>query len=436
MDTKRLDYQVSPGGFVRGTIVVPGDKSISHRAVMLASIAQGTSRLRGLLEGEDVLHTIAAFRQLGVHVVGPEQGACTITGAGPGGLQPSDTPIDLGNSGTAMRLLMGLLAGQGIDAQLVGDESLSRRPMERVAEPLRRMGADISTSDSGTPPVTVHGAGGLRGIKITLPVASAQVKSAILLAGLTAHGKTCVTEPAPTRDHTERMLSGFGVACERRGATICIDGGGSLQATDIDVPGDLSSAAFFLVGGLLAAEGEVRLPAVGVNPTRTGIIEILRAMGAQIVLDNPRTVCGEPLADLVVSKSALSGHAIDPRWVPLAIDEFPILCVAAAVASGRTVIRGAEELRHKESDRIAVMAQGLHSLGIAVEELPDGMMIDGGRVQGGTVDSHGDHRVAMAFAIAGLVAEGPVVIQDCANIATSFPRFYQTARQAGLRLDG
>ncbi len=413
---------------------MPGDKSISHRAVMLASIAIGTSHVRGLLQGEDVLRTMDAFRALGVAIQGPDAGAITVTGAGPAGLAPCEDPIDLGNSGTAMRLLMGLLAGQGVRAQLVGDASLTRRPMERVAQPLRLMGARIVTSANGTPPVHIEGDTRLQGTKSRLTIASAQLKSALLLAGLGASGETCVTEIAPTRDHTERMLQGFGVPCKRDGLTVCVSGGSVLHAQDIDVPADLSSAAFFLVGGALAGD-EVTLPAVGVNPTRTGVIDILKVMGARIEHYNTRTVCGEPVADLRVAQSPLTGIEIDPNLVPLAIDEFPVLCVAAAAANGVTVITGAEELRHKESDRIAVMAQGLKTLGINVQEQKDGMVIHGGTIRGGTVESHGDHRIAMAFCVAALVAQEPIHVRDCANIATSFPGFRDIAAQAGLRFE-
>jgi 3-phosphoshikimate 1-carboxyvinyltransferase len=334
-----------------------------------------------------------------------------------------------------MRLLTGLLAGQAFDATLTGDESLRRRPMRRVAEPLAAMGARVETAAGGLPPVTVRGGARLAGIDYAMPVASAQVKSALLLAGLYAGGRTCVTEPAPTRDHTERMLRAFGYPVTVDGARVCLDGGGRLNACDIEVPADISSAAFFLVGASIAPGSDVTLAGVGLNPTRTGVIEILRRMGARISVMNERLAGGEPVADLRVRSAPLKGIAVPPELVPLAIDEFPALFVAAACAEGETVVTGAEELRVKESDRIAVMAEGLRVLGAHAEPTPDGMRILGNSFRGGRVDSHGDHRIAMAFAMAALRASAPVEIMDCANVATSFPGFESLARSAGLALE-
>lgn len=417
-----------------GEIRVPGDKSISHRAVMLGCIADGTTRVTNLLEGTDVLCTIEAFQSMSVAIEGPENGSLTIQGVGLHGLGSPAGVLDLGNSGTAMRLLTGLLAGQQFESRLGGDESLSARPMRRVIDPLNQMGANIDSTVRGTPPLTVRSAGRLKGIHYVLPVASAQVKSAVLLAGLYAAGETCVEEPRPTRDHTERMLSGFGYPCRRADGKVCLSGGGRLVGSHIDVPADLSSAAFFIVASAIAPGSQLRLPGVGVNPTRTGIIEILRRMGASIELHSEREICGEPVADMVVRYARLRGVEVPAELVPLAIDEFPALCIAAACASGSTTIRGAAELRHKESDRISSMVAGLRLLGIDVEEFPDGMRITGGAMQGGTLDSFGDHRVAMAFCVAGLRSHARIRIRDCGNIMTSFPGFLRTASACGFEI--
>ncbi|GIX30651.1 MAG: 3-phosphoshikimate 1-carboxyvinyltransferase [Porticoccaceae bacterium] len=419
---------------LEGRVRVPGDKSISHRAVMLGSLAEGVTEVSGFLEGEDALATLAAFRSLGVPIEGPEEGRLRIHGVGLHGLEAPGHPLYLGNSGTSMRLLAGLLAGQRFDSELTGDESLSRRPMRRVAEPLARMGAKVETSPAGTPPLRIYGGRRLVGIDYAMPVASAQVKSALLLAGLYARGQTRVTEPAPTRDHTERMLAGFGWPVRREGATVVLDEGGSLRATAVDVPADISSAAFFLVAATLVPGSDLLLEHVGVNPTRTGVIDILRAMGADIELVRPRTCGGEPVADLRVRHARLRGIAIPEAWVPLAIDEFPVLFVAAACAEGTTVLAGAGELRVKESDRIQVMAEGLASLGIDARPTADGIVIKGGRLRGGRVASHGDHRIAMAFAVAGLVADGPVEVEETRNVATSFPGFVALANAVGFDL--
>jgi 3-phosphoshikimate 1-carboxyvinyltransferase len=428
-------YTVQPGGRLAGTLRVPGDKSVSHRSIMLGSIAEGVTRISGFLEGEDALATMNVFRALGVRIDGPVAGAVTVHGVGLRGLNTPDRVLDCGNSGTSMRLLAGLLAPQRFDSELTGDASLRKRPMRRVADPLAAMGARIDTADGGRPPLRIHGNPSLHGIEYAMPVASAQVKSALLLAGLYASGTTRITEPAPTRDHTERMLGAFGYAVRRDGATVSLAGGGPLQATAIGVPADISSAAFFMVGATIAPESDVTLEGVGVNPTRTGVIEILRLMGADLTLLNARQLGGEPVADIRVRSAALRGIDIPRELVPLAIDEFPALFVAAANARGRTVLQGAEELRVKESDRIQAMADGLAAIGARAGATPDGMIIDGAAYTGGTVESHGDHRIAMAFAMAALAARQPVVINDCANVATSFPGFVGLARRAGLAIE-
>jgi len=431
-NNQNISFQVDAGGSLKGCIRVPGDKSISHRSIMLGAIAEGITRISGFLEGEDSLATLRAFQAMGVDIEGPDEGTVVVHGVGLNGLQAPAQPLDLGNSGTSMRLLSGLLAGQAFDSELVGDSSLMSRPMRRVTGPLAQMGAEIGTTDSGTAPLIIKGGRRLRAIDYHMPVASAQVKSCLLLAGLYAHGRTCVHEPAPTRDHTERMLNGMGypVDCGERAA--CLDGGGRLAAAVIDVPADISSTAFFLVGASIAPGSDLQLQHVGVNPTRTGVLEILKLMGADIVLSNPRVVGGEPVADVRVRAAPLHGIDIPLEQVPLAIDEFPALFVAAACAQGRTVLTGAEELRVKESDRIQVMADGLQALGVDAEPTPDGMIIQGGAIAGGTVDSHGDHRIAMSFAMAALRASGSIRIEDCANVNTSFPGFVTLAGGVGL----
>ncbi len=430
-----VSYTVQPGGRLQGTVRVPGDKSVSHRAIILGSIASGTTPIAGFLEGEDALATMNIFRALGVRIEGPDAGHVTVHGVGLRGLRAPTGVLDCGNSGTSMRLLAGLLAPQPFDCQLTGDASLCRRPMRRVADPLAQMGARIDTAEGGRPPLRIRGHPGLRGIDYAMPVASAQVKSALLLAGLYASGTTRVTEPAPTRDHTERMLAAFGYAVQRDTASVALRGGGALHAAEIAVPADVSSAAFFMVGATIAPESDVTLRDVGVNPTRTGAIEILRRMGADLTVLNPRELGGEPVADIRVRSADLQGIEIPRELVPLAIDEFPALFVAAANARGRTVLRGAEELRVKESDRIQVMADGLAAIGAQAEPTPDGMIIDGGAYAGGIVESRGDHRIAMAFAMAALRARAPIAIRDCANVATSFPGFVGMAHRAGLAIE-
>ena len=433
--TSTSALRVDPGGALTGHVHIPGDKSISHRSVMLGAIADGVSSIAGFLDGADCLATLNAMRALGVTIEGPTGGQVTVHGVGLHGLQPPAAPLDLGNAGTGMRLLTGLLAGQRFASELVGDASLSRRPMRRVTEPLTAMGAHIDTSPAGTPPLRLRGGQPLRGIDYALPVASAQVKSALLLAGLYADADTTITEPAPTRDHTERMLAGFGARVSRAERQVCLHAGSRLQATAMTVPADLSSAAFFLVGASIAPGSELLLEHVGINPTRAGVLALLRLMGADIRELNPREVGGEPVADLAVRAAPLQGITIPPELVPLAIDEFPALFIAAACAQGETVLTDASELRVKESDRIQVMADGLAACGVTAEPRADGIRIVGGTLQGGRVHSHGDHRVAMAFAMAGLCAQAPILIEDCANVRTSFPGFVDKALQAGLTIE-
>ncbi len=399
---------------------------------MLGAIAEGTTEVEGFLEGEDTLATAAAFEAMGVGIERPGATRVRILGAGLRGLRAPEAPLHLGNSGTSMRLLAGLLAGQPFDTELEGDASLSRRPMRRVTEPLTRMGATVVTGEDGTPPLHIRGGRTLEGIDYAMPVASAQVKSCVLLAGLYARGATCVTEPAPTRDHTERMLAAFGYPVQRGSARVCLRGGGLLRGTKVAVPADISSAAFFMVGAAIAPGSELMLEAVGVNPTRTGVVRVLRMMGADIEFVNEREVTGEPRADIRVRSSRLKGVRIPEDLVPLAIDEFPALFVAAACAEGETVLSGAAELRVKESDRIAVMAEGLQRLGADARPTRDGMRIRGGCITGGTVASHGDHRVAMALSMAALAAEQPVRVTDCASVDTSFPGFAVQAGAGGL----
>ncbi len=432
--TKR--FRVQPGGVLRGEILVPGDKSISHRALMLGTLAEGRTEIRGFLEGEDTLATAAALLSMGVAISRPSPQKVLIDGVGLHGLKPPASALYLGNSGTSMRLFSGLLAGQRFGTELTGDSSLSRRPMGRIVEPLSRMGAVIETGPEGRPPLKIRGGVALRGIDYQLPVASAQVKSGVLLAGLYAQGQTCVTEPQATRDHTERMLTQFGYPLIRDGLRVCLEGGGRLQATCIEVPADISSAAFFMVGAAIAPGSDLILRKVGINPTRTGVIDILRAMGADIQVFPIESGEGEPIADIRVRSSELCGIRIATELVPSAIDEFPAIFAAAACAEGETLLSGAEELRVKESDRIAVMVEGLRRLGVDAQPTADGMVIPGqAGFAGGTVDSHGDHRVAMAFAMAALRAQDRVEILDCANVNTSFPGFAVLAGAAGLGIE-
>ena len=430
-----VHFLARPGGKLSGRFRVPGDKSISHRSIMLGSLATGETRVSGFLEGEDSLATLAAFRQMGVDIEGPDEGRVRIQGVGLKGLRAPPDALYLGNSGTSMRLMSGLLAGQSFATTLTGDVSLEGRPMLRVVQPLISMGALIDTQAGGTAPLVIHETAGLEGIDYNMPIASAQVKSCILLAGLYASGTSCVTEPAPTRDHTERMLIGMGYPVQREPGRVCIEGGHILKGIDIDIPADISSAAFFLVAASIAPGSELLLEHVGMNPTRTGIIDILKQMGADIEVSDAHDVGGEPVANLRVCSAVLQGIDIPAELVPLAIDEFPVIFIAAACAQGRTVLTGAEELRVKESDRIQVMADGLQTLGIDAKATADGMIIEGGILGSGRVDSHGDHRIAMAFSVAALCASGKIEIEDCANVNTSFPGFVELAGDAGLQID-
>jgi 3-phosphoshikimate 1-carboxyvinyltransferase len=440
------DYLVQPVPAVAGAVRVPGDKSISHRALMLGGIADGITEVRGFLASEDCLSTMKAMQALGVRVERKAEHEVRVHGVGLKGLKAAGHALDLGNSGTAMRLMTGLLAGQSFDSELIGDSSLMKRPMERAATPLRQMGAKIDT-EGGRPPVRIRGGASLSGIRYELPVASAQVKSAVLLAGLYANGATTVLEPAVTRDHTERMLLSFGCSLDAARGEVRLTPPTQLHACSLEVPGDFSSAAFFMVAGSIAArhdaDQKLTIVGVGINPTRTGLLDILALMGADLRVVNHRSAGAEPVADIEVRPAQLRGIRVPEHLVPLAIDEFPSLFVAAACAQGETVVTGAAELRVKESDRIATMAEGLETLGVSCEVLPDGIRIQGrgqgtgqgGAVfSGGTVDSHGDHRIAMSFSVASVRAAAPIRILDVANVATSFPDFPGIARAAGLNV--
>ena len=427
-------FRVSPGGALGGRLCLPGDKSISHRALILGAIADGESVLHGVLQGADTLATARALGRLGVRIKHDGDQA-RVRGVGLHGLSAADGPLDLGNSGTAVRLLAGLLSAQAFDAVLIGDESLMRRPMRRVIEPLRLMNAALAGAGDDTLPLTIRGGRRLAGIEYRLPVASAQLKSCLLLAGLYAGGETRLIEPRPTRDHTERLLAAFAQPLIRRGNTLTLCPAGRLRASALRIPADFSAAAFFIVAATLAPGSDVVLENVGVNPTRHAMLEIMRRMGAEIRLLNEREQSGEPVADIRVRHSALGGIDIPAALVPIAIDEFPAILVAAAAASGTTRLAGAAELRVKESDRIAAMLDGFRATGIEARETADGMIVTGGRFRGGAVQSRGDHRIAMAFAVAGMVAEAPVTIHDCANVATSFPGFAELAASAGMRIE-
>lgn len=429
-------FIIQPGGFLQGSLSLPGDKSISHRALMLGAIAEGKTTVNNFLVSSDCLATQKALENMGVQIEQTSDEKILIHGVGLWGLRKPSLALQLENSGTSIRLLAGLLAGQKFSSQLTGDDSLRQRPMQRVVDPLRKMGANIEMSDSEFAPLTIHGQQKLKGVQYQLPIASAQVKSALLLAGLYAEGETILIDPVGTRDHTERMLSAFGCDVERQKSIIRLRDGQKIKATSITIPRDFSSAAFFIVGATIASGSHIILEQVGINPTRLGLIAILRQMGADIELRNNQMFGNEPVADIHVRSSSLKGMAISPDLVPLAIDEFPIIFIAAACAKGITFLRGAQELRVKESDRIRSMVHGLKVLGIDAEEISDGLMITGSTLRGGRVSSYGDHRVAMAFSIAALRAKDEIIVDNCANVATSFPGFVSLAQQAGLRIEG
>lgn len=424
-----MELRINPARTLKGSVAVPGDKSISHRALMLGAIAENVTVAENFLEGEDCLATLTCLRAMGVDVEGPASGRLIIHGRGLHGLLEPSTVLDAKNSGTTMRLLLGILAGQPFFSVITGDESLRRRPMGRVVKPLRAMGARvIGRKDGELAPLAVQG-GELQPIEFTSPVASAQVKSAILLAGLYAPGETSVTEPAPSRDHTERMLEQFGARVMRSGLTVAVKGEPALKGTHIRVPGDISSAAFLMVAACIVPEAAVKITGVGLNPTRTGVLEVLQAMGARIEVE-PGTAGGEPYGDITVYSSELKGVEIGGDLIPRLIDEVPVLTVAAAYARGKTVIRDAAELKYKESNRLATMAAELSRLGAGVEEMPDGLIIHGGKPLYGTgLESHGDHRVAMALAVAGLAARGETVIGNADAVNVSYPGFAETIKQ-------
>ncbi|ABQ54811.1 3-phosphoshikimate 1-carboxyvinyltransferase [Legionella pneumophila serogroup 1] len=421
-----LNFISKPVVCLKGEITVPGDKSISHRSIIFGAIAIGTSVIDGFLDGEDCIATLKAFQSMGVRIEGPDKQRVIIHGVGKYGLKQPQNIIDCGNSGTSMRLLAGLLAAQQFDSQLTGDESLLKRPMLRISRPLSQMGADVTTQD-GKPPILIKGGKKLNGIHYVMPEASAQVKSCLLLAGMYAEGQTKITENAVSRDHTERMLRTFSYPVQIQDGVIVIDRNGECHGTRLNIPGDISSAAFFIVAASITPGSDILIRNVGINPTRTGIIHILTEMGADIKVLNQRAYGEEPVADLHIRYSQLKGIDIPVSMVPLAIDEFPVIFIAAACAQGKTTLHGAKELRLKESDRIGAMVDGLNQLGVHAEGFDDGILIEGGSIQGGEVNSRGDHRIAMSFAIAGAVASAPVTIKNCANVATSFPSFVTTA---------
>ncbi|WDE03015.1 3-phosphoshikimate 1-carboxyvinyltransferase [Thalassomonas viridans] len=437
-ESTSLSFIAAPAGSVDGEVTVPGDKSVSHRSIMFGALAEGTTHISGFLPGQDCLATMNSFKAMGIEIEGPDaEQNVTVYGKGLYGLTAPEKPLDIGNSGTSIRLLSGILAGQNFGISMAGDSSLNKRPMGRVITPLKLMGANIEAASDGTPPVVTQALvqdQQLKAIHYDLPMASAQVKSCVLLAGMYADGTTSVTEPGITRDHTERMLKAFGYPVTVEGNKISIEGGHKLTACDIQVPGDISSATFFMVAGLIAKSGQITIRNVGMNPTRIGAINILKQMNGDLTVMNERMAGGEPVADILVKSSNLQGIDIDERDVPLAIDEFPAIFIAAACASGTTRLRGAEELRVKESDRIQAMADGLKILDIDCTVYDDGIDITGGQITSGTVNSQDDHRIAMSFAISSLRATGAVTILDCDNVATSFPNFVALANQVGLSL--
>ena len=428
------DFLVSPCNSLSGVITIPGDKSISHRAIMMGSIANGVTKVSGFLEGNDSLATLKSFQKMGVGI--DRSGSkLTIKGVGMHGLKAPTKPLNLGNSGTSIRLMSGLLSAQSFDSELCGDQSLSKRPMDRIIEPLRQMGAKINGVNS-KPPLTIYGNQALTAITYELPIASAQIKSCLLLAGLYAQGKTCIIENVTTRDHTERMLRGFGYQVICSDNSISLDGGGELEACDIDIPNDISSAAFFMVAGSIAKDADLTLKSININPTRTGIIEILKLMGADITLGNETEMAGEKIADIRVRSADLKGIEIPNELVPLAIDEFPVLFIAASCAKGETLLTDAKELRVKESDRIQVMADGLKILGIRTEVFDDGIRIQGGQFSkpNTPIKSHHDHRISMSFAVASAACNFDIKIEGVDNVKTSFPNFVELANTIGINI--
>lgn len=430
---QKTNYRVESGGCLKGECTVPGDKSISHRAIMLGALAQGVTEVEGFLQGLDCLKTCEAFQAMGVRIEGIREKVCYIHGVGMQGLSKPSKSLDVGNAGTSMRLLTGILSAQSFDSVLTGDLSLRKRPMTRVIDPLTQMGARIE-SDEGMAPLRIRSVRQLHGIDYQSPIASAQVKSCVLLAGMYAEGETVVIEPGVSRDHSERMLSAFSYPIKKSGHSVSIHGGGELIATNVVVPGDLSSATFFIVGATLSKGSDLLIKNVGINPTRIGVIHILNAMGADIQLIKKRLYGDEQVADIWVRYAPLYGIDIPQEWVSLAIDEFPAIFVAASVAEGQTVLKGAKELKVKESDRIVSMVEGLNALGINAISLNDGAVIHGGEIKGGEVNSAGDHRVAMAFAMAGLRSAGRIKINDVSQVATSFPGFSSLAKRMGLKI--
>ncbi|MFM1782422.1 MAG: 3-phosphoshikimate 1-carboxyvinyltransferase [Pseudomonadota bacterium] len=430
-----LVWKAARSAGLQGSFRVPGDKSISHRAIMFGALAEGVTRVSGFLEGEDTRATARIFSQLGVRIEIPDAQSRVIHGVGLHGLHASASPLDCGNAGTGMRLLSGLLCAQAFDSVLTGDASLSQRPMARVISKLQALGGRISAREGNYAPLHIHGGQHLRPVEIDTGVASAQVKSALLLAAMYAEGESVITEPRPTRDYTEAMLKSLGWPIDYSPGRVRIRGAGRLQAGDIRIPGDISSAAFFITAALLIPGSDIMLENIGINPRRTGILQALRLMGGRIEVFNEREQGGEPVADLHIVHSALKAIELPESLVPDMIDECPIFFVAAALAEGTTHARGLGELRIKESDRIASMVAGLRAMGVAVEETPESVTITGGGLHGASIDSHDDHRIAMSFAVAAQCASGQTLIHDCENVATSFPGFVDLARSAGMILE-
>ena len=428
------NFRIEPSNSIIGKANIPGDKSISHRAIILAAIADGESRIKNFLQGEDTLATIRVFQKMGVNIKN-DGDIIIVKGVGLHGLRAENPTLDFGNSGTSVRLLSGLLSAQNFSSRLIGDESLMKRPMSRIINPLQKMNAKINCTDLGTLPIKIEGGQKIEGIEYELPIFSAQLKSCLLLAGLYAEGTTKIIENTATRDHTERMLANFSHSVIKKGNQISIKKADRLIGCEIIVPGDFSSAAYFIVAAILTPNSNIILENVGVNPTRNAMIKIMKLMGADVELKNERLESGEPVATIYAKTSKLTGIDIPEELVPVAIDELPIILVAAACAKGKTRLSGAAELRVKESDRIQSMLDGFISLGIKVKALEDGMIIEGGQYNGGVINSNDDHRIAMAFSIAGIIAKAPIIINSCKNVATSFPEFIDTAKHLGMNID-